>query len=289
VKNLELKQHTSDGILFVEVRGSLVKEVGRDFADSLSNLLNDVQPDSFAMLAIDVRFVFETDAEFIRAITTAYMKLKKLDKGTILITQNSLVKKSIMSQGVGVKIVGSPQEASALVAKLEVKAKIVIPKLDAQFLNPFIDGALKTLKIQCSLEATPGKPSLKAVDATYDIAIAGVIGLTSEHFTGTISIGFSKSLFLNLMSNMLGEQFTEINQDLEDGAGELLNIIFGQAKIVLNEKGYAIQKALPTVVRGEKLMVRHMTPAPVIIIPFTTSSGPMFIEVGVEVSAKQAA
>lgn len=286
---MELKQYISDGILFVEARGSLIKDTGRDFAESLNNLLKNVQPETFSMLGIDVRGVFEADAEFLRGVVTAYMKVKKWDKATILITQNSLIKKSVSGQGVGVKIVGTPQEAIALVAKPEVKQKVTIPKLDTEFLNPFIDGALKTLKVQCSLDAAPSKPSLKTPGQVCDIAIAGVIGLTSEHFTGTISIGFSQSLFLDLMSNMLGEKFTEITKDLEDGAGELLNIIFGQAKIVLNEKGYAIQKALPTVVRGEKLTVNHLTPAQVIIIPFTTSSGPMFIEVGVEVSTKQAA
>jgi hypothetical protein len=48
------------------------------------------------------------------------------------------------------------------------------------------------------------------------------------------------------MGKMLGEEFKAITQDLQTGAAELLNIIFGSAKVVLNEQGYAIQKAIPT-------------------------------------------
>ncbi len=38
------------------------------------------------------------------------------------------------------------------------------------------------------------------------------------------------------MGGMLGEEIKEINQDIQDGAGELLNIIFGFTKRVLNKK-----------------------------------------------------
>ena len=78
------------------------------------------------------------------------------------------------------------------------------------------------------------------------------------------------------------EEFTEIDDELQDGAGELLNIIFGQAKAALNERGYGLDLAIPSVIRGNDLKVTHMTNSPAIIIPFTSEVGPLYIEVGID-------
>jgi chemotaxis protein CheX len=109
------------------------------------------------------------------------------------------------------------------------------PKLDANFINPFISGTVSTLKIQCSVDAHAGTAFLKSkTSPKLKTDIAGLIGITSEAFRGNIAICFPEKTFLGIMSQMLGEEFTEINNEVEDGAGELMNIIFGTAKKVLN-------------------------------------------------------
>lgn len=156
------------------------------------------------------------------------------------------------------------------------------PKVDVNFINPFIDGAIQTLKIQCSFAATAGKPFIKGKGPDIKTDIAGVIGLTSAAFNGSVAICFPQIVFLTMMERMLGEKYTAITKELEDGASELLNIIFGQAKKVLNEKGYAIEKAIPTIVRGSGIAVRHMTPSPTIVLPFETDVGIFHIEVATQ-------
>ncbi len=154
-------------------------------------------------------------------------------------------------------------------------------KTDPQFFKPFIDGAIKALKVQCSLEIIPGKPYFKN-EHIPDIEIAAVIGLVSSAYTGTITLSFPKAAFLEAMGNMLMEKFTEITDDLQDGAAELLNIIFGQAKIGLNNAGHDIQKAIPAVIRGQQLKTSHHNNGPVIVIPFTSKVGPFYMEMSVE-------
>lgn len=156
-------------------------------------------------------------------------------------------------------------------------------KIDPQFFKPFVDGALLTLKMQCSIAAKHGKPYLKEKNVegpAYDLA--GIIGITSESFTGTIALLFQKQLFLAIMNNMLGEKYTEITKDMEDGAAELLNIIFGHAKKVLNAQGHTIQKAIPTIIRGTGLHSSHLTGSPVYILPFDTDFGLLSIEITIE-------
>src|SRR5271170_5183018 len=131
-------------------------------------------------------------------------------------------------------------------------------QLDVRFFKPFVEGAINTLQTQCSLPVSSGKPFLKGQQPQPDFAIAGVIGITSASFNGTITLCFPEKVFLGAMSKMLGEEFTEITQGLQDGVAELLNIIFGQAKIVLNQQGHSIQKAIPTVVRGKNISTLTM-------------------------------
>lgn len=155
-------------------------------------------------------------------------------------------------------------------------------KIDVEFVNPFVQAALDTLKVQCSTDAKAGKPFVKAATSAQNIAIAGVLGLTSTAFNGTIALCFTEKVFLAIMGRMLGETYTEITKDMEDGAGELLNIIFGGAKRVLNDKNYAIEKAIPTVVRGKDIAVSHTSSSPTVVLPFETPEGPFYIEIATE-------
>lgn len=152
-------------------------------------------------------------------------------------------------------------------------------KIDVNFINPFITGAVETLKIQCSITATSGKPYVKDANNKVKTDIAAIIGLTSKAFNGSVAICFTESVFLFIMEKMLGSKYTAITKELEDGASELLNIIFGHAKRVLNQQGYGIDKAIPTIVRGSDLNVTHLTPSPTIALPFTTEKGVFLIEI----------
>lgn len=158
---------------------------------------------------------------------------------------------------------------------------------DVTIITPFVDGTINTLKVQCGIVASPepgfivGKGKERPMEA---IDIAGIIGITSDQFKGTISIGFPEKTFLLVMGKMLGETYTELTKDLEDGAGELINIIFGSAKRTLNDKGYTLQKALPSVVRGKNIQVRPLTKLPTMILPFKTECGGFQIVISVEPS-----
>lgn len=154
-------------------------------------------------------------------------------------------------------------------------------KLDAQFFKPFVDGTKKVLKTSCNVEITPGKPFIKGTQPDLEFDIAGVIGLTSNSFTGAVTICLPETLFLTLMSNMLGEKFSEITPDLRDGAAELLNMIFGQAKITLNEQGHTIQKAIPSVIQGKQLQTSRLNGI-VMVLPFESSAGKFQIEIAAE-------
>ncbi len=155
-------------------------------------------------------------------------------------------------------------------------------KIDVDFVKIFAAATLDTLKIQCSFEAKAGRPFAKGSQDEFPVDIAGVIGISSKNFCGAISVGFPMRTYLKIMSGMLGENFSEMSEELQDGAGELVNIIFGSAKKSLSERGYTVDRAIPTVVMGSNLRVNHMSEVPIVIIPFQSKDGPFQIEIVVE-------
>jgi len=152
-------------------------------------------------------------------------------------------------------------------------------KLDVEFINPFLSATLKVLEIQASTKATAGTIEIKGQKQNPPCAISGIIGITAEAFNGSVVIGFPKETFLGIMSRMLGEEYTSFNKDIIDGAGELTNIIFGQAKVALNEKGFGIKMAIPSVISGTGIEVHGVTKGPIVVVPFKTDLGPFFIEI----------
>lgn len=157
------------------------------------------------------------------------------------------------------------------------------PIVDVEFINPFITATRKVLETQAQTPLTPGKAYLRKPEERIPMEIAGVISLTCSEFRGSITICFRAEVFLNIYESMVGERHHEITSEIEDAAGELLNIIFGQAKTVLNDqKGYSIDKAIPTVLVGEKLKLHHQSRNPAIVLPFESPAGTFHLEILVD-------
>ena len=164
----------------------------------------------------------------------------------------------------------------------EAKEKIGIQnkrKLDVNFIEPFIQATMNVLKIQAQVESMAGKMQIKKDNDHLTGDVSGVIGIVSDSFNGSVVITFPEKTFLRTMSNMLGEDFLKMEKDLLDGASEITNMIFGQAKIVLNEKGYGIKMALPSVIHGKNHSHVSTSKGDTIVVPFSSNIGDFFIEI----------
>ena len=154
-------------------------------------------------------------------------------------------------------------------------------QLNVEFINPFIKAAQNALSVQADMTIESGKPYLKdQQEDDFQIGIAGVLQINSEEYQGSIILALPKEVFLGIYENMTDEKATEIDDETQDAAGELLNIIYGQAKAELNnEKGYTLNKAIPTVLSGEELKVKNLSRSSAIVLPFSSDLGTFRIEV----------
>lgn len=228
-------------------------------------------------IVIDFKGQFSIKQDSIRSLSSFALELRKKIKKLYLLNFQKDLKDMLVKMALDDLLI--PIDSLNQIEHVVPKKK---PAIDVNFLNPFIEGTMKTLSVQCNMNCKPLSPKLKTPAFKHPIDIAGVIGVSSKGFMGSIAICFPKEIFLKIMSNMLGEEFSEIDEDLEDGAGELLNIIFGHAKKVLNQTGHSLDKAIPAIVRGSALNVRHITSHACFILPFETDFGSFYIEISAE-------
>jgi chemotaxis protein CheX len=151
------------------------------------------------------------------------------------------------------------------------------------FIQNFAKGTLKTLKVQCATDARAQKPVVKQRGMGGDTAIAAIIGLNSDHFEGSLALCFPEQTYLKIMTGMLGEEQTVLDNDLADGVSELLNIVFGFTKKQMNDQlGTHVRMAIPTVIRAESVNVVHCSSGGVVMVPFESGAGHFHIEVALD-------
>ena len=149
--------------------------------------------------------------------------------------------------------------------------------MDVRIINPFLEGTVSVMKTMAMIEPIAGKPYMKK-DTQARGDVSGIIGFTGSA-KGSLAISFSKSSILTIILNMLGESHDEITGEVRDAVGELTNMISGVARKNLEAQGFNIQAAIPTIISGENHSIVHVLGGPSIIIPFSTSAGPFFVDV----------
>ncbi len=149
--------------------------------------------------------------------------------------------------------------------------------MDVKLINPFINATINVLETMAFVNVTAGKPYLKNDDIAQG-DVTGVLGLTGET-NGTISVTFEEACILEIVSNMLGESMETLDMEISDAVGELTNMISGQARMELSEKGKIFKAAIPSVISGKQHSIVHYSDGPKIAIPFSTGKGNFTIEV----------
>jgi chemotaxis protein CheX len=152
--------------------------------------------------------------------------------------------------------------------------------MDINLINPFIEATLHVLSSLAFTKARAGKPYLKK-DSVATGDVSGIVGLTGEA-SGTISVSFSEESIIAIVSKMFGEPVSEINEEVKDAVGEILNIVSGQARQKLEARGISLRGAIPTVITGKNHTICHITKHAIIAVPFDTDNGKFTIEVCLE-------
>lgn len=253
----------------------LIGDLNEDQAeDYIKQALPKVIDSKFDLI-INCEFLNKLSPAWLRALTLTEQGVRKNQKKLRLIRVRDAIKILLVDKGLARILQINADLRDALLDLGLINKK----SLNVGFINPFLEATIYVLKVQAQVEIKPGKIYVKKDTAELSGDISGVIGLVSDSFSGNVIITFPEKMFLTLMSKILREDFTAINKENADGAGELTNMIFGQAKITLNEQGYGIKTALPSLIIGKSHHFTGTKQELVVVVPFESEIGNFFVEI----------
>jgi chemotaxis protein CheX len=112
-------------------------------------------------------------------------------------------------------------------------------------------------------------------------SITGMIGLAGIH-KGVLAVHFPKQVALDVTSSFLGMEVSEIDADVQDAIGEIANILGGNLKTILSDRGKDIQLSLPSTIYGDQYAFTSQADVDQVILPFQAPSGMFYVEVELE-------
>ena len=148
--------------------------------------------------------------------------------------------------------------------------------MDKKFIDAFVAGTADVIKTMAFVDTKPGEPYIKKDNRACG-DVSGIIGLTGA-VIGSLALSFSESCILRIVSNMLGEEITTLNEDIRDAVGEITNMASGGGRKILADGGLNITAAIPTIVWGTNHSIMHVLGGPSIIIPCSTADGSFVVD-----------
>lgn len=137
-------------------------------------------------------------------------------------------------------------------------------------------GAQEVFSTMLTRELVAGDP-VKFSSSNVKSQVTSMIGLTGD-IRGVLALHFPAHIAKTITAIFLGEEVTEINDDVKDAVGELANMIAGSVKLHSSEAGVDIKLAIPTCVVGQGYMLRGSANTTNIVIPLSMSEGSFWVE-----------
>ncbi len=258
---------------------SLVKINKKPLSSELDSFESHLELTSGNHIIIDCDSLNDIERDCIRILLKIHLATKKENKILKLINVNTVLLNCLKKDGFDstLRFAKNLQDALQEIG--------ITPKrsISTDFIDSFLQSTIQVLKIQAEIDVVPGVFEVAKTKDQGICDISGFIGIICNNFNGSVIISFPEKTFLNVLSRMLGEDITSIEPDNMDGAAELTNMIFGQAKASLNEKGFGLKMALPSVVLGKPDSFLSLHTGPAILVPFKSKHGDFFVRIGLTV------
>ena len=111
--------------------------------------------------------------------------------------------------------------------------------------------------------------------------ITAMIGLAGTR-KGVLAIHFPFPVALAITSSFLMMDVTEINDDVHDAMGEIANMLGGNVKGILSEKGRDIDLSMPSTIAGSDYSFQSDKEVDKVILKFGTDKGSFMVELDLE-------
>ena len=151
--------------------------------------------------------------------------------------------------------------------------------MDVNFINPVLASVRSVFTTMGQLSHVEfDNPHIRNPDEISCGVVTGLMSMTCEKSRASISLSFSESAILGIANNFLTEERSAIDCMVTDLVGEFTNMVMGDAKRQLEEKGFKFNLSLPVVIKGIDHLIAHRANAHIIRVPGSTQHGSFCVE-----------
>jgi chemotaxis protein CheX len=112
-------------------------------------------------------------------------------------------------------------------------------------------------------------------------SITGMVGLAGTH-KGVLAVHFPRQVALDVTSNFLGMDVEDMNEDVQDAIGEIANMLGGNLKTILSDRGRDIHLSLPSTIFGDEYSFSSQADVDQLLLSFQAPAGMFYVEVELE-------
>ena len=141
--------------------------------------------------------------------------------------------------------------------------------MDERHVNPVVSSVKYVFKAMLNIDIVEGAPSMNEARKSRG-DITGVMALSGSEGSqkGMLALSTSTEGALRIYQRLMHQEFTEVNEEIIDGMGELTNIISGRARYELEKENIHLYAHVPIVFFGKSAEVDYITKAAVVSVPF---------------------
>ncbi len=152
--------------------------------------------------------------------------------------------------------------------------------MDSRLLQAVKDTTLDIFQMIVSMDPEPEEPIL-GDKSPLNGGISGIVGIAGK-IKGSITVHFDKNLAMRITSNILEEEINDINDDVEDTIGEIVNMVAGGTKTKLFKTDTSFDISIPTVVAGDDYTMESKMEGEAALLPFKVGKDKFFVELNLQ-------
>lgn len=141
-------------------------------------------------------------------------------------------------------------------------------QLDERLSKEITQAVCGAMQNTFGVTVTPGQYEVGRGMVSLVGDVSGVIALVQDELEGTMTLCLTFETVRDILPRILGPSVSVTQEMTADAVGELTNMIFGQIKTELNNRGHGLRLGIPSVVTGRGHFVSQFHRGQYMIIPF---------------------
>jgi len=140
--------------------------------------------------------------------------------------------------------------------------------LDETLAKEISNAVCNAMRKTFSVEVVPGPYEIGEGMVSLVGDVTGVIAMVQDQLEATLTLCLTQETVRGLLPQIIGSSIAITHEMAVDAVGEMTNMIFGQIKHDMGDRGFTLKLGIPCVVTGKGHFVSQFHRGKHMIVPF---------------------